>query len=68
MSDYSTFLFTMPSGVVGAGSVVDLGGQLNHYNRSTDGAAADLRALIADSCAVVADLKSALPELITSDD
>jgi hypothetical protein len=60
MSNFSTFLFTMPSAVQGAASVVDLAGQLPVYNRSKTEEAADLRALRADSSAVMADALSAL--------
>lgn len=66
MSDYSTFLFNSPSALIGAGSVVDLAGQLPAYNMSRDIAAADLRALRADHSAVVEDALAALDEFATS--
>jgi hypothetical protein len=62
MSDYSTFLFTTPSAIQGAGSVLDLAGQLAAYNESINEAAADLRALRADHAAVIADARAALRE------
>ena len=64
MSDYSTFLFTTPSAIQGAASVVDLAGQLPSYNSSRNEEAADLRALRADSNAVLADAKSAIRRLV----
>lgn len=67
MSDYSTFLFTSPSGLGGAASVVDLAGQLTTFNRSVDGVAADLRALRADHGAVVSDALAALDEFAAVD-
>lgn len=67
MSDYSTFLFTMPSALQGAGSILDLAGHLGAYNVSTDESAADLRALRADHCAVMADARTALREFSTTD-
>lgn len=63
MSDYSTFLFTTPSALHGAASVLDLGGQLTTYNRSRTEDAADLRALRADTSAVMMDALAALRQV-----
>lgn len=65
MSDYTTFLFTTPSAVQGAASVVDLAGQLPVYNTSRSEDAADLRALRADTAAVLNDARSVLRRLAT---
>lgn len=67
MSDFSTFLFTTPSALQGAGSILDLAGQLAAYNISSSEMAADLRALRADHCAVIADATAALRELTSND-
>lgn len=64
MSDFTTFLFSTPSFLTGAASVIDLGGTLVTYNQSRDSDAADLRALRADNEAVAVDAGAALQELI----
>ncbi len=50
------FLFAMPSFVRGAAHVLDMGGTLDVYNSSANGAEADRRALQADWNAVGQDM------------
>lgn len=50
------FLFAMPSFIRGAAHVLDIGGTLDVYNRSRDGAEADRRAIQADWAAVSQDM------------
>lgn len=64
MSEYSTFLCPAPSFARGVASVIDLGGILGRFNRSTSEDAADLRALWADAQAVLADENAASRELL----
>lgn len=64
MSTYSTFLFATPSAWRGVGSLIDLAGTAPAFNRSSGNAAADSRALRADTLAVMQDGDDALQELL----
>ena len=60
MSSFSSFLFARPSLIEGVGRLVDVGGTLDVYNTSPDGATADARALAADWQAVGDCMKQAI--------
>lgn len=58
--DYTDLLYARPSLCEGIARIVDLGGTLDLYNESSDGAAADRAALASDWYAVGQDLRKAL--------
>lgn len=63
MDAYATFLFPTPSALRGAATVIDLGGTMLDFNKSSSGQAADERALRADFTAVAEDLHAAVEEV-----
>ncbi|HEV2754328.1 MAG TPA: hypothetical protein VG318_00950 [Actinomycetota bacterium] len=59
MSDYSTYLFAVPSFAEGAGRLFDLGDTLTQYNQAPDAQMADAWAFWFDFAAVGEDLRGA---------
>lgn len=60
MSDYTSFLVSIPSFVEGMARVLDIGGTLDAYNESETPEEADLRALKNDFLAIGEDFNIAI--------
>lgn len=62
---HSTFLFSEPSGLTGAGSIISIGGNYYDFNYSESEQEADRRAFKKDWEAVYEDLHSSFDRLTT---
>jgi len=60
---YSTFLFSEPSGLTGAGSILSIGGNYYDFNYSESEEEADFRAFEKDWEAVYDDMRSSFDRI-----
>jgi len=59
----TSFLFNMPSFLLGVASVIDIGGTLHKYNESRSPNEADTMALSSDVIAIGKDMREAINTL-----
>jgi hypothetical protein len=64
----TSFLFTTPSFLSGAGTVINLAGNYYKYNTSDSGLEADFNAIRCDFGIIEQDLEAALEELKKEED
>lgn len=62
MMDYTSRLFARPSFIEGMARVLDMGGTLNEYNTSPNGAEADAIAIWSDWAAIGQDMYAAMDD------
>ena len=60
MSTFTSFLFARPSGLEGAGRILDFGNTLTEYNYSPNGEVADYLAVLCDWRAIGNDVEEGL--------